>query len=87
MHHSHQRPDWQLAEAKNRFSEVVRCVLSEGPQKILRRDGNVIIISEHEYMQLKGKKINFKDFLLNETPDLTDLDLTRSLSVIRDILL
>ncbi len=38
---------WRLAEAKNRFSEVINKALSEGPQKIIRRDDTVIILIEY----------------------------------------
>ncbi|MBA2654432.1 MAG: type II toxin-antitoxin system Phd/YefM family antitoxin [Gammaproteobacteria bacterium] len=78
---------WQLAEAKNRFSEVARSALSEGPQKIYRRDGNVVVISESEYLQLKAKlkHPDFKAFLLHSTPDLEGLDLTRDESPMRKI--
>lgn len=77
--------DWGLAEAKNRFSEVARFSLSEGPQKILRREGNVIVISEEDYLKLKGKSVDFKEFLLSSTPDLAKLDLKRDKSSMRDI--
>lgn len=81
----HQKKEyWLLAEAKNCFSELARSALSEGPQKIARRDGNVVVISESYYLQLKGEKKDFKQFLLQETPSLTDLDLTRDPSKMRD---
>jgi len=76
---------WQLAEAKNRFSELARSALTEGPQKIARRDGNVVVISEEEYLRLKEKPEDFKTFLLNETPDLSALDLHRDETFMRDI--
>lgn len=76
---------WLLAEAKNRFSEVARCSISEGPQKISRREGNVVVISEQEYLNLKGKSADFKDFLLNATPDLSELVLTRDKTSMRDV--
>jgi prevent-host-death family protein len=82
---AHQSEHWLLAEAKNRFSEVTRCAFSKGPQTIFRRAGNVVVISEEEYLKLKGKNIDFKHFLLFETPDLTTLDLTRDASPTRDI--
>lgn len=78
---------WLLAEAKNRFSEVARCSVFEGPQKIYRREGNVVVISEKDYLKLIGNRPNFKDFLLNSSPDLSELDLTRDKSSMRDILL
>ncbi len=76
---------WLLAEAKNRFSEVARCSISEGPQKIFRREGNVVVISEEEYLNLKGNNVDFKDFLLHVTPDFKELDVTRDKTSMRDI--
>lgn len=81
----HRGKYWLLAEAKNRFSEVARFSLSEGPQKILRREGNVVVISEEEYLKLKGEPVDFKHFLLESTPEMTELDLTRDKSFMRDI--
>jgi antitoxin Phd_YefM of type II toxin-antitoxin system len=75
--------NWKLAEAKSRFSEVVRLALTKGPQRILRRDDAVVLLSEQEYEILIGRKLGFKNFLLN-SPDLTGLDLARSTETMRD---
>jgi antitoxin Phd len=69
--------DWQLAEAKNRFSELVTQALTLGPQRVSRRNQAVIVLSESEYERLKGARKDFVDFLL-EGPSLSALDLTRS---------
>lgn len=76
---------WLLADAKNRFSEVARYSFSEGPQKIFRREGNIVVISETEYLELKGENIDFKEFLLHSTPNMAELELTRDKSSMRDI--
>ena len=76
---------WRLAEAKNRFSEVINKALSEGPQKVTRRDDTVIILSQADYEKLTGKQPGFKDFLLNQTPKLEDLDLKRDKTPMRDV--
>ncbi len=76
---------WRLAEAKNRFSEVINKALSEGPQKIIRRDDTVIILSKKDYEKLIGKQSGFKDFLLNQTPKLDNLDLNRDKTQTREI--
>jgi len=68
--------NWQLAEAKNRFSEVVTRALSEGPQRIQRRDQAVIVLSEVEYQQLIGHRPTLKSYLL-EGPSFEGLDLAR----------
>ena len=82
---THHAEQWLLSEAKNRFSEVTRCAISKGPQTIFRRNGNVVVISEEEYLKLTGKHLDFKSFLLSDTPSLATLDFTRDTSPTRDI--
>ena len=77
--------NWRLAEAKNRFSELVNRALSEGPQRVLRRDDTVVVISLQEYERLTGDKPGFKDFLMGESPDLEGIDLSRDGSPMRDV--
>ncbi len=76
---------WRLAEAKNRFSEVINKAISEGPQTVTRRGDTVIILSQNDYEKLTGKQSGFKDFLLNQTPRLEGLDLKRDKAPMRDI--
>ena len=76
---------WRLAEAKNRFSEVVNRALSEGPQTVSRRNDSVVILSQQEYDRLSGNRPGFKEFLLKHTVPLDDLDLSRDKSPMRDI--
>ena len=76
--------DWQVAEAKNRFSELMTKALTTGPQRVRRRDQVVVVISEADYQRLTGERVTLKDYLLNG-PDLSDLDLTRDPSPMRDI--
>lgn len=45
---------WKLAEAKNRFSEVVNRSLSEGRQEIHRRDDVVFVISQAELNEVEA---------------------------------
>lgn len=77
--------DWHLAEAKNKFSELVNRALAEGPQRVLRRDDTVIVMALQDYEQLIGKKSGFKDFLMDEGPDLEGVDQSRDRSSMRDI--
>ena len=47
---------WQLQEAKNRLSEVVRKAREEGPQTItLHGDDAVVVIDAEEYYKLARK--------------------------------
>lgn len=76
--------EWTLAEAKNRFSEVVKRAISEGPQRVSRRgDDAVVVVAQQDYDRLKGARPDFKKLLL-EGPDFDRLDLTRDRSPLRD---
>lgn len=68
--------DWQLAEAKNRLSEVVRRALAEGPQRISRRNEAVMVIAESDYQNLVGQQPSFIDYLMSG-PSFDDLCLER----------
>lgn len=76
--------DWQLAEAKNKFSEVVNRALTEGPQRIRRRDQTVIVLSEDDYRKLKGERPSFLRYL-TEGPSLENLELERDPSPPREL--
>lgn len=46
---------WRLQEAKARFSELVRRVRSEGPQRVtVHGRDEVVVISAEEFRRLKG---------------------------------
>lgn len=75
---------WQLAEAKNKFSEVFTRAIEEGPQAVTRRNQRVIVLSDEEYQRLQAAKPDFLTFLMNG-PSLEGLDLTRDKSPMRDI--
>jgi len=75
---------WNLAEAKNRLSEVVNLALSKGPQTITRRKDAVVVISAAEYEELVGKRQSFKDILMSG-PSFEGLNLERDKSPMRDV--
>jgi prevent-host-death family protein len=75
---------WNLAEAKNKLSEVVNLALSEGPQTITRRKDSVVVISAETYAELTGQRQSFKDFLMSG-PSFEGLDLDRDRSPMRDV--
>jgi prevent-host-death family protein len=76
--------DWQLAEAKNKLSEVMTRALTDGPQRIRRRGQTVVVLAEAEYRRLAGERITLKDYLL-AGPDLSELDLRRDPSAMREV--
>ena len=66
------RRRWQLQEAKQRFSELIRSVEADGPQVVTRHGEDVaVVISIAEYRHLCHEGENFKAFLQSAT----DLDL------------
>jgi predicted Zn-dependent protease with MMP-like domain len=77
--------EWKLAEAKNRFSELVTRALAEGPQRVRRHKDAVIVVAERDYEKLTGKRPTFKEFLLGPGPCLEGLDLTRDRSAMREV--
>lgn len=67
--------EWNLADAKNRFSELVNLVLTRGPQYVRRRKDTIVLLSAKEYERLKGKRPTLKDYLSNgESFEGLDLD-------------
>lgn len=78
--------EWQLAEAKNKFSEVVTRALNEGPQRVHRRGQTVVILAEDEYDRLTGAKDkpDFIEYLLS-APSFEGVDLERDRSPMRDV--
>jgi antitoxin Phd len=78
---------WQLQEAKQRFSEVVRRAQHEGPQVVTRHgDRAVVVISADEYDRLTSGRHELAEFLLTG-PDFGELDLQRSAEPPREIAL
>ena len=69
---------WQLQEAKQRFSELVRHARSHGPQVVTRHGEEVaVVVSIEEYRRLIADLPSFKELLL-AAPDLDALEISRS---------
>ena len=59
------RAHWQIQEAKQRFSEVIRAVANEGPQVITRHGEDVaVIVDIAEYRRLTGPAADVRQILL-----------------------
>jgi len=76
--------EWQMADAKNRFSEVMNRALHEGPQRVHRRKEAVIVLAEEEYQRLAGTLQDFKEYLM-QGESLDGVNLDRDQSPDRDI--
>ena len=70
---------WQLQEAKNRLSEVVRKARSEGPQVItLHGTAAAVVVSAQEFGRLSRPKGKLVDFFRSSPLVGIKLNLTRS---------
>ena len=76
---------WRLADAKNRFTEVVNRALGGEPQVVLRRHDAVVVVAQRDYEKLTGKRLGFKQFLLAKGPSLKGLRLERDKSPMRNV--
>ena len=77
--------EWQFAEAKNRLSEVFDRADTEGPQEINRRGRpTMVIIKKDELDNAKKPRKDFKEWLYS-LPDMSDLDIERDKSPMRDV--
>ena len=81
--------NWQLQEAKARFSELVRRAREQGPQHVsVRGAPAVVIVSEQEFARLSSPRPSIVDHLLAGAPwsdDLVDAINERSRDTGRDI--
>ncbi len=61
--------DWQLQDAKNRFSEVVSRARTEGPQVVtLRGRRTAVVLSVEHFDQLTAARPSLRDHLLSGAP-------------------
>ena len=69
---------WQVQDAKQRFSELIRTAHAEGPQVITRHGAEIaVVIDIADYRRLKGEVIELKDYL-RSGPAFDDLELDRA---------
>ncbi|QBB72509.1 type II toxin-antitoxin system Phd/YefM family antitoxin [Pseudolysobacter antarcticus] len=58
--------NWQLQEAKNRLSEVVKAAEKKGPQVItVRGKETAVVISMGTYKKMSGSSQSLSEFLSN----------------------
>jgi len=77
---------WQLQEAKAKFSEVVKLANQEGPQEItMRGQPTAILISLKDFEKIKNKKPSLVSFMRSSPLAGVDLNLERDKSPAREI--
>lgn len=76
---------WQVQDAKQRFSELIRTAREDGPQVVTRHGEEIaVVIDIADYRRLKGETAEFKDYL-RSGPGFDDLDLDRTAELPRSI--
>jgi prevent-host-death family protein len=68
---------WQLQQAKQRFSELIRSVETDGPQFVTKHgEEAAVVVSIAEYRHLREGDRDFKEFL--RSAPRADLAVSRS---------
>lgn len=76
---------WQVQEAKQRFSEVLRAAESE-PQIVTKHGEEIAVVMDiAEYRRLRGERMGLIDFLRAEPLLGDDLEIERSNELPREI--
>lgn len=65
---------WAVADAKARFSEVLRCAREQGPQRVGTRTP-CIIVSEEEWLRIQGHKPKIGEWLIKTFQGVGELEL------------
>ena len=77
---------WQLHDAKNKFSELVDCAITQGAQIVTRRGNKVVVImSFEEYQHLRRRTGSLAQFLLASPLSGSGLNIERNKSMLRTI--
>ncbi len=77
---------WQLQEAKNRLSEVIREAQEHGPQTItVRGNDAVVVMAVEQYRQLTRPRRSMWEFLRSSPLVGVELELDRSPDTGREV--
>lgn len=77
---------WQLQEAKNKFSEVVRKASEEGPQTVTKHGkDSVVVLSAEDYRKLERPKTSLVEFFQKSPLSKIEIDLKRDKSPSRPV--
>jgi len=78
--------DWQLQEAKNKLSQVVKEAQTSGPQTITERGREVaVVLSMDDYRRLAQKGKGLADFLMDSPLGNSGVEIERDQDFGRDI--
>jgi len=77
---------WQLQEAKNKFSKLVKLARQDGPQIVTKHgQETAVLLSIDDYRKLVRPKTGLVQFFQKSPLADAELDLTRSKETARDI--
>lgn len=77
---------WQLQDAKNRFSALVKAAEQEGPQIItVHGREKAVLLSAEEYQRLKRREGSLLEFFQHSPWAETEIDITRSRDTGREV--
>ncbi|GIJ29426.1 antitoxin [Micromonospora qiuiae] len=77
---------WQVQEAKQRFSEVLRAAASGEAQVVTRHGQEVaVVIDINEYRRLRGEQVELMDYLRSGPLLDIDLDVERATDLPREV--
>lgn len=77
---------WQLQDAKNRFSALVKAAEKKGPQVItVHGKERAVLLSTEDYHRLIKRKGSLLDFFQQSPWAKTEIDVTRSRDTGREI--
>ncbi|MCJ8007290.1 type II toxin-antitoxin system Phd/YefM family antitoxin [Lederbergia wuyishanensis] len=77
---------WQIQEAKNRLSQLVKKATDEGPQIIsVRGKPTAVVLSVDEYERLTKPKTRLTDFFKESPLQDVELDIERSTDHAREV--
>ncbi len=69
---------WQVQDAKQRFSELLRTAHAEGPQIVTRHGEEIaVVVDIADYRRLRGEVVELADYL-RSGPAFDDLALDRA---------
>ncbi len=77
---------WQLQEAKNRLSQLIKEIAHDGPQIItVRGKPAAVLLSIEEYQRLTSPRTKLTDFFRESPLYDEELDLERSSDLAREV--
>ena len=77
---------WQLQEAKNRFSNLVKRAQHEGPQIVTKHGKKaVVVLSVDDYRKMSRPKTTLLEFMQKSPLSGIDIDISRDKNVPRNV--